>query len=220
MRKTNLAQKSRKFNASNDIENCSFENEHHVAPMKKLSPIIAVMALALATYLWIALSRAQNQLRLMEQKTAGLDALQAKLATSRAMQKAVEEARLRQAVIIRRIQDDKTALNRPVERVAQQYDTGHGDTAPVSLGKEAEVLGDGTLVYGPEARIQLPNGIIISSPSGVMVSDASRTHIDGDLLIDSPNGQLLAGNAFLTFENGKMNYKADSLTRVGPVPTR
>jgi hypothetical protein len=77
------------------------------------------------------------------------------------------------------------------------------------LEKGSFSLGDGTVVYAPDAQVRLKNGALVSSPTGVMVSDASLEHVVGDLVVDYNGTRFSTSNAFVSFEDGHMHIVAE-----------
>jgi len=73
---------------------------------------------------------------------------------------------------------------------------------------------DGTIVYGPDAQLDIGHGMLVSSPSGVMVSDADQRHIAGDLVIDTQDGTTTTENAFLSVDSAHVEFTSDSAVTV------
>jgi hypothetical protein len=73
---------------------------------------------------------------------------------------------------------------------------------------------DGEIVYGPGAELDLGNGMLVSSPSGVMVSDVDQRHIAGDLVIDSQYGTTTTENAFLSIDQQHVEITSDNTVTV------
>jgi hypothetical protein len=90
-----------------------------------------------------------------------------------------------------------------------------GDDDKVTrLTKGTFTVVDGTIVYGPDAELDIGHGRVVSSPTGVMVSDADQRHIAGDLVIEGPEGTTTAENAFITVDRSHMELTSDSATTV------
>lgn len=64
------------------------------------------------------------------------------------------------------------------------------------------VLEDGTLVFEEGAEIELKGGHVVSSPTGLMRSDAEGTMIYGDLVVEGPDGQRIVRVALITDPGG------------------
>ncbi len=73
---------------------------------------------------------------------------------------------------------------------------------------------DGEIVYGPGAELDLGNGMLVSSPSGVMVSDVDQRHIAGDLVIDSQYGTTTTENAFLSVDQSHVEITSDNTVTI------
>jgi hypothetical protein len=73
---------------------------------------------------------------------------------------------------------------------------------------------DGEIVYGPGAELEIGNGMLVSSPSGVMVSDVEQRHIAGDLVIDSQYGTTTTENAFLSIDHSHVEITSDNTVTV------
>jgi hypothetical protein len=84
--------------------------------------------------------------------------------------------------------------------------------ARLTKGTFTEV--DGEIVYGPDAELDLGNGMLVSSPSGVMVSDVDQRHFAGDLVIDSQYGTTTTENAFLSIDQSHVEITSDNTVTV------
>jgi hypothetical protein len=92
---------------------------------------------------------------------------------------------------------------------------GNGDDEKfVHLTKGTFTVVDGTIVYGPDAQLDIGHGMLVSSPSGVMVSDVDQQHIAGDLVIDSQDATTTAENAFLSVDKSHVEIASDNSTTV------
>jgi len=87
----------------------------------------------------------------------------------------------------------------------------HGVQSLLVLGKGSYKLVDGTMVYSPDAKLRLRSNLI-SSPSGVMVSDSEKKIVAGDLEIERPNGILKVTNGVLTSRDGGTDITGDHIT--------
>jgi hypothetical protein len=88
------------------------------------------------------------------------------------------------------------------------------DEKVVRLTKGTFTVVDGTIVYGPDAQLDIGHGMLVSSPSGVMVSDADQRHIAGDLVIDTQDGTTTTENAFLSVDSAHVEFTSDSAVTV------
>jgi hypothetical protein len=80
-------------------------------------------------------------------------------------------------------------------------------------------LVDGTMVYGPDAKLRLRNDLI-SSPSGLMVSDIEQTIVAGDLLIERPDGSVIkVANGVVTSKDGATSIRGQSMEILVPPAT-
>jgi hypothetical protein len=73
---------------------------------------------------------------------------------------------------------------------------------------------DGTIVYSADAQLDIGHGMLVSSPSGVMVSDEAQQHISGDLVIETQNDTTTMQNAFLTVDKAHVETTSDSSVTV------
>jgi hypothetical protein len=88
------------------------------------------------------------------------------------------------------------------------------DEKVVHLTKGTFTVVDGTIVYGSDAQLDIGHGMLVSSPSGVMVSDVDQRHIAGDLVIDTEEGTTTTENAFLSVDNAHVEMTSDSAVTV------
>jgi hypothetical protein len=80
------------------------------------------------------------------------------------------------------------------------------------LVKGTFTLVDGTIVYSADAQLDLGHGMLVSSPTGVMVSDEEQQHISGDLVVETAEAKTSMENAFLTLDKAQMTWTSDSAT--------
>lgn len=73
---------------------------------------------------------------------------------------------------------------------------------------------DGTIVYGPDAQLDIGHGMLISSPTGVMVSDVDQHHIAGDLVIESQESTTTTVNAFISVDKSHVEMTSDTAETV------
>jgi hypothetical protein len=75
------------------------------------------------------------------------------------------------------------------------------------------------MVYGPDAKLRLRNDLI-SSPSGLMVSDIEQTIVAGDLLIERPDGSVIkVANGVVTSKDGATSIRGQSMEILVPPAT-
>jgi len=82
------------------------------------------------------------------------------------------------------------------------------------LTKGTFTVVDGTIVYSTDAQLDIGHGMLVSSPSGVMVSDEAQQHISGDLVIETQEGTTTMQNAFLTVDKAHVESTSDSSVTV------
>jgi hypothetical protein len=81
----------------------------------------------------------------------------------------------------------------------------------VPAGKAAPPVAPDTVTYGPEAKLHLRNALI-SSPTGIMVSNRDQTIIAGDLLIERPDGMnFKITNGVVRIDGYKTSMSGDSV---------
>jgi hypothetical protein len=66
---------------------------------------------------------------------------------------------------------------------------------------------DGTVIYSPDAQLKVGTGTLISSPTGLMVSDEEQEIIGGDLAIETEKATVEAQDALINVRRGKMTAK-------------
>jgi hypothetical protein len=84
------------------------------------------------------------------------------------------------------------------------------DAKATRLAKGTFTVVDGMIVYSADAQLDIGHGRLVSSPTGVMVSDADQLHIAGDLVIEGPEGTTTAEDAFITVDKEHMEMTSDS----------
>jgi hypothetical protein len=80
------------------------------------------------------------------------------------------------------------------------------------LVKGTSTLLDDTLVYSADAQLRLGKSVVVSSPTGLMLSDKDLATVAGDLAVETPSGTMQAAHAFIDVNNGKIEMTADSMT--------
>jgi hypothetical protein len=77
---------------------------------------------------------------------------------------------------------------------------------------------DGTVSYGPETKLRLRNNLI-SSPTGIMVTDRDQKIISGDVVIERPNGTVLkVTNGVVRVNGNQTSITGDSIESTTPGP--
>jgi hypothetical protein len=84
----------------------------------------------------------------------------------------------------------------------------------VHLVKGTFTAVDGAIIYGSDAQLDIGHGILVSSPTGVMVSDADQRHIAGDLVIETAEGTTTTENAFLSIDSAHVEMTSDHAVTV------
>ena len=79
---------------------------------------------------------------------------------------------------------------------------------------------DGAIIYGSDAQLDIGHGTLVSSPTGVMVSDADQRQIAGDLVIETPEGTTTTENAFLSIDGTHVEMTADHAVTVKKDPSQ
>jgi hypothetical protein len=90
----------------------------------------------------------------------------------------------------------------------------------VHLVKGTFTVVDGAIIYGSDAQLDIGHGILVSSPTGVMVSDADQQHIAGDLVIETLEGTTTTENAFLSVDGTHVEMTSDHAETVKKDPTQ
>lgn len=88
------------------------------------------------------------------------------------------------------------------------------DEKMVHLTRGSFTVIDGEIVYGPDAQLDIGHGMLVSSPSGVMVSDVDQRHFAGDLVIDSQYGTTTTENAFMSLDSANVEITSDNSVTV------
>ncbi|MGC4073568.1 MAG: hypothetical protein QM760_13840 [Nibricoccus sp.] len=73
-------------------------------------------------------------------------------------------------------------------------------------------LENDTVVYGSDAKLRLTNDVIVSSPSGVMVSDLNQKMVVGDLTLETQGGAMHADGAIVDVSKHRVTAKSMSFT--------
>jgi hypothetical protein len=101
------------------------------------------------------------------------------------------------------------------QMVSEQRDAiAPANEHPVRLAKGTFTVVDGTVVYSPDAQLDIGRGMLVSSPTGVMVSDADMQHISGDLVVDPAESTTTMLNAFITITGNSVETTSDSAETV------
>ncbi|HVU17568.1 MAG TPA: hypothetical protein VHD32_11620 [Candidatus Didemnitutus sp.] len=84
-------------------------------------------------------------------------------------------------------------------------------TPKPDLAKGSFSLRDDFRIYSPDAQLKIGNNVTISSPVGMMLSDADLSTVAGDLAVETPSGKVEAMHAFVDIVDGKIEMTADSM---------
>jgi hypothetical protein len=79
----------------------------------------------------------------------------------------------------------------------------------VHLVKGTFTAVDGAIIYGTDAQLDIGHGMLVSSPTGVMVSDADQRHIAGDLVIETSEATTTTENAFMSLDGTHVEMTSD-----------
>jgi len=93
----------------------------------------------------------------------------------------------------------------PIEnQVTERSDSSASkiETPPALLLEGTVTKESNALVYESDARLQLPNNIFLSSPTGVMVSDEQQKIFAGDMQLLTTRQTISANEAVLTLQPG------------------
>ena len=82
--------------------------------------------------------------------------------------------------------------------------------SPPSQTRGPYRLENDAVVYDSIVKLHFANDVIVSSPTGVMVSDLNQKMVVGDLTIETPDRTMQAGGAVLDVSNH--SFTADSIT--------
>jgi len=176
--------------------------------MKNFSTLLTILALALAAYLAIELVRTRALLRAALDPLHSAPAELLRRAGSVPAVRRPKESGAGTAMLDAELRAKDQQLADVRQHLAVVMEAlVHEQTS--STHAATQTLDDGTVIYGPGAKIYLRNGMVVSSPSGTMVSDSSQTHVDGDLEIARPDGGVMRmNNAFVSVEKDRISIDA------------
>jgi hypothetical protein len=182
--------------------------------VKNTATYLAAIALAIALVLGIALQQERSALAADEETILQFGRQSALISSLVGVRVAARAAELKVETLEKKVQGEEDALAKA--RLQAGIDESRLQETPSSAqaAKGTYVLPDGTIVYGKNTLLRLRNGTIVSSPTGVMVSDAGLDHIDGDLLIESEHRTMKSNGAFIYFEGGNMRIDAQGEVQV------
>lgn len=114
------------------------------------------------------------------------------------------------------MREQLAAAQEKVRRAETHPDTAAGAPAeapaPASeLVKGSYLVIDDTRVYSPDAELKVGRDIVISSPSGLMLSDNDMSLVAGDLSVKTAGGTLQTTHAFIDVNSGRIDLTADSV---------
>jgi hypothetical protein len=178
--------------------------------MKHIGTLCALVALCIAVVFKIELSRTRARLAAAQESIGKMQLHYVPVTELSLAREAAKAADAKIAALEEEVRSDKQTLHETQEQLKLASDRLSAAAAKPRMTKGSYSLVDGTIVYGPDAQLRLPNGAIISSPTGVMVSDPDLNHVDGDLVIETPGRIATTTNAFVSFEGGHMQIVAQS----------
>jgi hypothetical protein len=177
--------------------------------MKKTGFLCILAAVAVSVFLEVQLSQTRAQLAQAQESLRQLRLVQGTSGPATAEPAAQESTDTKVAALETKIKaQQKTIESAKLELRLFAARLKEADSKPL-LEKGSYSLGDGTVVYAPDAQVRLKNGALVSSPTGVMVSDASLDHVVGDLVVDYNGTRFSTSNAFVSFEDGHMHIVSE-----------
>jgi hypothetical protein len=90
-----------------------------------------------------------------------------------------------------------------------------GSDTPINateLFKGSYTTIEDTRVYSADAQLRVGRDVVISSPSGLMLSDNDVSIVAGDLAVKTPGGTLQTTHAFIDVNAGRIDLTADSVS--------
>ena len=169
-------------------------------------------------------------------RTSELATVRTELATARATIDVVEQQRVPKADLARAqaavvaVQGKIAALEQELtstreqlaasqesaQAIARRLSLLRDNTAETGslpgLVKGTYTLLDDTRVYSPDAQLKVGKSVLISSPTGLMLSDQEVAMVAGDLAVETPSGTMQAVHAFIDVNGGKIEMTADSMS--------
>jgi len=191
--------------------------------MKILLLCCVLLTLSLEWYHRTELARAQGDL------TAARAAL-FEATRRRAPRADLEQARAQVAGIEAKLQAaeaelqgtrEQLALSQESVRSAEQHFAAAARASaavpeePLGLLKGSYTQVDDTRVYSPDAQLKVARGVLVTSPTGLMLSDNNLATIAGDLAVETAAGTMQVAHAFLDVSAGKVELTADHVTFSG-----
>ena len=192
--------------------------------MKKLLLLVGVLlALALGYFLQSKLAATKDELAAVQAQTRRVEQQrvpreefdQARAAVTVAQEKT---ATLTQELQVLRAQlavaqDRADAAER---RLSQTGAKTPKDPLSLTLVKGTYTVMDDTILYSSDAELNLGNGVTISSPSGLMISDKGREIVAGNLVVETPNTTAPAAPNSAAATEVKPDRPAESATTPKP----
>jgi hypothetical protein len=163
--------------------------------MKTTLLLCASLALATGCVRKSELAKAQSELAGLQEKIRQLEQQRVPKADLDAAQAAVATAQEKTAALAQELKGTREQLAATEERVIaterrlSRPDPKMPETVlSPGLVKGSYTLLDDTIVYSRDAQLNFGNGVTISSPTGLMLSDKDRAIVAGDLVIETPRG--------------------------------
>ncbi len=154
----------------------------------------------------------QAKVRLLETQRVPRTDLDAAQATADAARRSLDQVQQE----LKRTRDQLVESQEEValaeRRLSLQSISGPAAVFPPSLVKGSYKLMEDTILYSPDAQLNFGNGVTISSPTGMMMSDRERGIVAGDLIVETPSETMRAANALTEASNGKVEVTADKLS--------
>jgi len=161
------------------------------------TPVLILVGVVLALTAGCAkkseLVRAQAEVAVLEEKIKVLEAQRVPKAELDRAEAVAAVALERTEVLEQELKGTRAQLAFSQEKASQSERrlTLLGAKAPEPVFAPDLVRGsftqkDDTIFYSPDAQLNFGNGVMISSPSGLMLSDKERAIVAGDLVVETP----------------------------------
>ena len=158
------------------------------------------------------LAAAQEKIRLLEQQRvpkADLEKAQTAVADTREQLVGLEQT-------LKGTRDELVAsqeMLKATERLLSlQWAKTPETVLSPALVKGTYILLDDTIRYSADAQLNFGNGVMISSPTGLMLSDKDRAIVAGDLVVETPHETVQASRALTTVNDGQRELTAESVS--------
>ncbi len=154
----------------------------------------------------------QERIRLLEEQRVPRTDLDAAQATADAAQRKLDQLQQELKGTRDQLAESQEKVTLAERRLSLQGANGPAPVFPPGLVKGSYKLMEDTILYSPDAQLNFGNGITISSPTGMMMSDRERGIVAGDLIVETPSEIMQATNAVTDASNGKLEVTADKLS--------